>query len=151
MGRPEFAEYQSKRADALGRLGRTRYAIQGRVEEAKTTLLQALDLEDRLAGEHPEVRAYRESLATILLYFAGLQEDKLHDIPGGIASHQRAAEIMEKLARDHPGATKYQLSLGFILATLGHVFAGASELFPQAEAAVQRSIAILEKLAAEPS
>ena len=72
------------------------------MEEAKTTLLQALDLEDRLAGEHPEVRAYRESLATILLYFAGLQEDKLHDIPGGIASHQRAAEIMEKACSGSP-------------------------------------------------
>jgi serine/threonine-protein kinase len=144
---PNHAPYRSRLAEAHGRLG-NQYEIQRRVKEAEAAFRQARDLADRLAREHPEVDTYQESLATVLHAFAKLQMNRLDDVPGSLASDQRAVEISEKLAQDHPEMTKYQLGLGVNLASLGFEF-GWERKFPQAEAAVQRSIAILEKLAAD--
>jgi serine/threonine protein kinase len=135
--------YQRDVAHTLNNLGS--FLWTRNVAEAEKLFLKAIELEEKLVTQFPDVPGYRRELARTWNNLAGLQ-NAAGDRVTAYETYRRSLELHRELARDFPKVPIYRHELAGTYYNLARVLEGRGKL-PEAEDAYRSALIIRKDLA----
>jgi tetratricopeptide (TPR) repeat protein len=115
--------------------------------EAKPAYRQAIEIQERLAADHPQSPQYRQNLALTQNNLASVLED-LGEREAAEAGYRRSLELREKLATDYPKVIQYRQDLADSYTSLGILLKDRQQ-WAAADQSLRRAMEINEQLVAE--
>ena len=119
----------------------------GSFPDAIRSYVEARDIRERLARDHPAVAAYQRDLGVSLDDLANSQRETGHSTEA-IQSHRRAIEIRERLVADNPAVLQYQRDLAASYLNIGLMLHITRQL-DEAMKSLRRALQIGERLAGD--
>ncbi len=117
------------------------------LEQAEQTCRQAIEIHERLTGEHPRNLEYRSDLALSLNNLGAIQSHQ-SNWTEACDAYRRAIEFQGQLCRQAPPVVRYRSDLAISLNNLGQAYRRSAEL-DNSEVAFDRARLLFRELAAD--